>query len=65
MTEPVPPLRWRRSSRSGSEGNCVEVGSTFDRLRDSKRPTVELGVSRGALHAFLQAAADGRFDPRG
>jgi hypothetical protein len=29
---------WRKSSRSGQEGNCVELANTFDIIRDSKNP---------------------------
>jgi uncharacterized protein DUF397 len=33
------PHRWRKSSQSQSGGDCVEVASTLDALRDSKNPT--------------------------
>jgi hypothetical protein len=33
------PASWRKSSYSGGEGgNCIEVRSTVDAVRDSKRP---------------------------
>jgi hypothetical protein len=36
--------RWRKSSYSGSDGNCVEVGRGVG-IRDSKAPSVELPLS--------------------
>lgn len=33
------PHRWRKSSHSGSDANCVELIGTLDRIRDSKHPT--------------------------
>lgn len=30
------PLRFRKSRRSGGDGNCVEVGHTLRHIRDSK-----------------------------
>lgn len=41
MTEP----RWRRSSFSGNEGDCVELASTQDAIRDSKNPAYRLPVA--------------------
>lgn len=41
MTEP----RWRRSSFSGNQGDCVELASTLDAIRDSKNPTFGLRVA--------------------
>lgn len=32
----VPDMRWRKASRSGQDGNCVEIGHTLDAVRDSK-----------------------------
>jgi hypothetical protein len=32
------PHRWRKASRSGTGGNCVELASTLDLVRDSKNP---------------------------
>lgn len=32
----VAERRWRKASRSGNEGNCVEVAHTLDAVRDSK-----------------------------
>ncbi|MGW6928581.1 DUF397 domain-containing protein [Lentzea sp. NPDC054927] len=36
--------RWRKSSYSGSDGNCVEVGRGVG-VRDSKSPSVELPLT--------------------
>jgi hypothetical protein len=49
--------RWRKSSRSGTGGNCVELAATLDRVRDSKNPTgPTLQVD---LTAFLADAKSG------
>jgi hypothetical protein len=40
---------WRRSSRSGDTGNCVEVRNDLAAVRDSKRPETTLAVPRRAL----------------
>lgn len=32
-------VRWRKSSYSGNQGNCVELAHTLDAVRDSKNPT--------------------------
>lgn len=51
---------WRRSSRSGDTGNCVEVRSDLAGLRDSKHPVAMLPVARPAvtqLIAFLRASS--------
>jgi hypothetical protein len=32
------PHRWRKSTRSGTGTNCVELAATLDRVRDSKNP---------------------------
>ena len=51
--------RWRKASRSGGEGgNCVEVASTLDRVRDSKNPTGP--TLRGDIAVFVAAVKDGR-----
>lgn len=60
MTQPA--LSWRKSTRSGSQSDCVEVASTLDRLRDSKNPGPVLKVDRAALSSFLAAAHSGTFD---
>ena len=44
--------QWIKSSYSGHEGNCVELATTWDRLRDSKDPAGPV----------LEAVKQGRFD---
>lgn len=53
------PLRWRKSSRSGSTSDCVEVPETLDRVRDSKNKAVVLMVGQAGWSAFLAAAKNG------
>jgi hypothetical protein len=55
------PLRWRKSSRSGSTSDCVEVPQTFDRIRDSKNENVVLKVGKAGWSAFLVAAKTGGY----
>jgi hypothetical protein len=57
---------WRKSSRSLSEGQCIEVTFTLGRIftRDSKNsngPT--LSVIRTEWTAFLNALKKGELDP--
>jgi hypothetical protein len=40
---------WRKSSRSESASQCVEVRNDLNALRDSKCPAVVMPVSRQAL----------------
>jgi Domain of unknown function (DUF397) len=44
---------WRKSSYSGSSGDCVEIGHGVG-IRDSKAPTTHLPVSADAWSAFLK-----------
>ncbi len=46
-------MTWRKSSRSGSGGNCVEVRGDLRALRDSKSPTAVMPLSRDALTHLL------------
>ncbi|MGW3467747.1 DUF397 domain-containing protein [Saccharopolyspora spinosa] len=56
MTE----IRWRKSSYSNVNGECVEVATTLDAIRDSKDQdgaTLAVDVS-----TFVRAVQQGRFD---
>ena len=59
MTE----MRWRKSSHSGKESNCVELAHTPGAIRDSKNPAGPVLLVRD-LPAFLREIKQGRFDPR-
>lgn len=52
--------RWIKSSYSGHEGNCVEVTTTLDRLRNSKDPAVP--VLEVDVESFVEAVERGSFD---
>lgn len=61
MAQPTSP-QWRKSSRSGSQSNCVEVAGTLDRVRDSKAPGAGVvRTSPAALSRFLDAVRRDRF----
>lgn len=52
--------RWRKSSRSNANGDCVELAHTLDRIRDSKNPH---GTAlTGDVAALLAAAKADRFN---
>lgn len=53
------PHRWRKSSYSGTETNCVELAATLDRVRDSKNPAGS--ALRVDLAALLTGVKAGRF----
>lgn len=56
---------WRKSSRSGSNGQCTEVMDTGDEIlvRDSKNPNgPHLTFTRAEWTAFIGGARDGEFD---
>ncbi|GAB1642734.1 DUF397 domain-containing protein [Krasilnikovia sp. MM14-A1259] len=56
---------WRTSTRSGTEGNCVEVRLDGDAIvvRDSKdRGGPLLRFTDAEWRAFLAGAKDGEFD---
>lgn len=58
---------WRKSSRSGSEGNCVEVAGFADAVgvRDSKdRQGPVLTFNPGTWAGFVTATRAGSFDRR-
>ncbi len=50
--------RWRKSSYSGQEADCIELAHTLDSLRDSKNPDgPRLRVN---IDALLGAIKDGQ-----
>ena len=55
---------WRKSSYSGTQGNCVEVAANLTAIvavRDSKNPDgAALIVSRPAWAAFVASLRNGR-----
>ena len=53
-------MTWRKSSRSGSGGNCLEVRGDLEALRDSKSPTALLPVSRTAMSRLVSALSESR-----
>lgn len=56
---------WRKSSRSGSDSNCVEVRLSGDmiQVRDTKdRGKIPHAYTRAEWRAFLDGAKDGEFD---
>ncbi|MFS8100569.1 DUF397 domain-containing protein [Lentzea alba] len=50
---------WRKSTRSGNAGNCVEVAAGIG-IRDSKAPVAHIGVGASAWEGFLAAVKRGR-----
>jgi Domain of unknown function (DUF397) len=47
---------WRRSSKSGETGNCVEFRNDLVAVRDSKRPEVTLIAGRVAVTRLVSFA---------
>lgn len=47
---------WRRSSRSGTTGNCVEVRNDLTAVRDSKRPERQLRANQAAVARLVDFA---------
>lgn len=62
----IPGVTWRKSSRSGALGNCVEVAAVDGdaiAVRNSRFPTgPALIYTRAELAAFVAGAKDGEFD---
>jgi hypothetical protein len=48
-------LRWRKSSYTDANGNCVELAHTRDLVRDSKNPEPVLNVRVDVLLAAIKA----------
>lgn len=46
-------MEWRKSSRSGSATNCVELRQDLAAARDSKHPRVTLPLSREAVRRLI------------
>ncbi len=56
---------WRKSTRSGTEGNCVEVRAlnSMIEVRDSKKPEGPvLRFTHAEWSAFVGGAEDGEFN---
>lgn len=53
-------IRWRKSSYTGTNGNCVELANTFDAVRDSKNRTGP--TLSGDLAALVRAVKAGHLD---
>jgi hypothetical protein len=52
---------WRKSTRSGQNGACVELAGTLDAVRDSKNP--DGPVLRGVdVRSLVRAAKAGKLD---
>jgi hypothetical protein len=59
-------VEWRKSSRSGAQGNCVEfaeLGTGEFAVRNSRYPNgPALVYTRDEMAAFVAGAKDGEFD---
>jgi hypothetical protein len=49
-------VRWRKSTRSGNEGACVEVNGDLHHVRDSKNPAVVLIADVRSLLALVRTS---------
>lgn len=62
----IPGVSWRKSSRSGAVGNCVEVAQLASgeiAVRNSRFPQgPALVYTPAEIAAFLAGAKDGEFD---
>ncbi|WP_424183384.1 DUF397 domain-containing protein [Actinokineospora sp. G85] len=46
-------MEWRKSSRSGNAGNCVELRQDLSAVRDSKHPAAPLPLPRSAVQQLI------------
>lgn len=56
-------IRWRKSSRSGANTDCVEIAGDLDAVRDSKNeggPVLKINPT--GLRTFLAGIKQGRFE---
>jgi hypothetical protein len=60
MTDAV----WRRSSYSGTNGNCVEFHPNLNAVRDSKSPDAVLKAGRDVIDRLITAVKEGRIGLR-
>jgi hypothetical protein len=51
------PVSWRKSSRSGTASNCVEVRSDLAAVRDTKNPGPFIRVD---IRSLVDAIREGR-----
>ena len=64
----IRAARWRKSTRSGVNGNCVEVADNLDSVvlvrdtKDRSGPTLKIDPSRWT--GFLDGVKAGEFDLR-
>lgn len=62
----LPNANWRKSTRSGAVGNCVELTGLHNgavAIRNSRDPGgPALIYTRSEIAAFLAGAKDGEFD---
>ncbi|QUH03840.1 DUF397 domain-containing protein [Saccharopolyspora erythraea] len=54
------PVRWRKSSRSTAQGQCIELSEPVGMIRDSKDP--DGPTLKADVPAFVRAVKAGRFD---
>jgi hypothetical protein len=57
-------LKWKKSSASGSQGNCVELAEQGDLIliRESEHPETVIATTPEKLAAFIEGARRGDFD---
>jgi hypothetical protein len=55
-------LKWRKSSRCGESGNCVEVAERADHVLIRQAGQPHLIISQDGWGAFLRGIKAGEFD---